>query len=41
MTGDWKQVYSDKEILKGVTGVRGADLVTAFEEDEAAVSPCA
>ena len=30
-----------KEILNGVPGLRGADLVTAFEEDEAAVSPLA
>ena len=28
-----------KEILNGVPGVRGADLVTAFEDDDAVVSP--
>jgi nitrate reductase NapAB chaperone NapD len=30
-----------KEILSGVPGVRGADLVTAFEEDDEALSPLA
>lgn len=28
-----------KEILSGVPGVRGADLVTAFEDDDVVVSP--